>query len=524
MHCTCVRHTELPNTSTLFADVLYHPDRTAPFYRHPYRELSSFQDAAREIDLSDERRAALVAALREQNPESPSLTRLAEPGTVAVVTGQQVGLFSGPAYTMYKVLHAVKLAEWLSASGVPAVPVFWLATEDHDFAEVNHVWVFDAAHRPVKLEMRRTASSQPVGDIGLSAPPVGELRKAFQGFPFGEEVADLVEEAYRPGSTMGRAFGELLRRLLARFDVLQVDPMRPAFRKLAAPLLRAAVEAAPELTAALLARNRELAAAGYHAQVHVEDHTSLVFLLENGKRLTLRRQGDEYVLNGRRFSTRELADRAESLSPNAILRPVAQDWMLPTVTYIGGPAEVAYLAQSAAIYDRLLGRMPVAMPRAGFTVLDERTDKLMGRYGLALRDLFHGAEPLRDRIAAQIVPPAVREAGAQARETVEGSLTRLRSELTAFDPTLAGAADRSLRKIRYQLEKIERKTGREALRRDERAGRDAESIYGLIYPERHLQERLYSFLPFLAKHGLDLTDRIYDEIQLDCPDHRLMVV
>ncbi len=524
MHCTCVRHTELPNTSALFADVLYHPDRTASFYRHPYRELSSFQDAAREIDLSDERRAALIAALREQNPDSPSLERLARPGTVAVVTGQQVGLFSGPAYTMYKVLHAVKLAAWLSENGLPAVPVFWLATEDHDFAEVNHVWVFDAAHQPVKLEMRRTASAQPVGDIALAAPPVRELRSAFQGLPFADEVADLVEGAYSPGNTMGRAFGELLRRLLARYDVLQVDPIQPAFRKLAAPLLRAAVEAGPELSAAVLARNKELTAAGYHAQVHMEDQTSLVFLLENGKRLALRRHGDVYVLNGRRFTTAELADRAESLSPNAILRPVAQDSMLPTVAYIGGPAEVAYLAQSAAIYDRLLGRMPVAMARAGFTVLDERTDKLMERYRLSLRDLFHGPEPLRDRVAAQLVPPSARGAATQARETVEASLGRLRSELTAFDPTLGGTVDRSLRKIRYQLEKIERKTGREALRRDERAARDAASIYGLIYPERHLQERLYSFLPLLAKHGMELTDRVYEEIQLDCPDHRLMVV
>src|SRR3954466_14807366 len=235
MHCTCVRHTELPHTSSLFADVLYHPDRTAPFYSHPYRELTSYQESAAQINFSDAQRAELIAALRQSNPAGKSLERLAQPGTVAVVTGQQVGLFSGPAYTMYKVLHAVRLAEWLSANGIPAVPVFWLATEDHDFAEVNHVWVFDAAHQPVKLEMRRSASAQPVGDIALAAPPVRELRTAFQGLPFGEEVADLVEETYRPGNTMGGAFSELLRRLLARFDVLLVDPMRPAFRRLAAP-------------------------------------------------------------------------------------------------------------------------------------------------------------------------------------------------------------------------------------------------------------------------------------------------
>src|SRR5689334_16041900 len=180
MHCSCVRHTELPHTSSLFADVLYHPDRTAAFYPHPYRELDSYREAAGEIQLPDDRRAQLIAALREQNPASKSLEQLSRPGTVAVVTGQQAGLFSGPAYTMYKVLHAVKLAEWLSANGLPAVPVFWMATEDHDFAEVNHVWVFDAQHRPAKLEMRRAASAQPVGEIPLVAPPVAELRALFE--------------------------------------------------------------------------------------------------------------------------------------------------------------------------------------------------------------------------------------------------------------------------------------------------------------------------------------------------------
>jgi uncharacterized protein YllA (UPF0747 family) len=121
----------------LFADVLYHPDKTVPFYRHPLRNPEAFQAAARQIEFSGERRAALIDALRVQNPQSPALQRLAEPGTCAVVTGQQVGLFSGPCYTIYKALHAVKLASWLSANGLPAVPVFWLATEDHDFAEVN---------------------------------------------------------------------------------------------------------------------------------------------------------------------------------------------------------------------------------------------------------------------------------------------------------------------------------------------------------------------------------------------------
>src|ERR1035438_8817934 len=209
MYCSCVRQSDLPSTSQLALDVLYHPDRGSRFYRHPLRDLASYQAAAGEIRFSGERRAALIAALRARNPESPSLARLAQPGTVAVVTGQQVGLFGGPAYTVYKALHAAKLAEWLTANGQPAVPVFWLATEDHDFAEVNHTWVFNAQHQPVKLEMRRQTGAQPVGGIELAAPPVDELRAALAGLPFADEAVALVAETYVTGRTMGQAFGDL---------------------------------------------------------------------------------------------------------------------------------------------------------------------------------------------------------------------------------------------------------------------------------------------------------------------------
>lgn len=523
MLCSCVRQTELPHLSSLFADILYRPDRPAAFYRNQRHDFEAVVAAAGKVEFPRERREALISALRIQNPESESLRRLAEPGTVAVVTGQQVGLFSGASYTIYKALTAAKLAEALTSRGIPAVPVFWMATQDHDFAEVNHVWVFDADHQPLKLEMRRPANGQPAGEVSLTAPPLRELRAALRGLPFGEEVADLVEGAYRPGSTMGKAFGELLRQLLPGLDILQVDPMLPAFRELAAPCLRAAVESAPDLTSGVLERNRQLAEAGYHSQVHVEDHTSFVFLIENGKRLTLRRDGREYGINGRRLTEQELIDRADFLSPNALLRPVVQDFMLPTAAYVGGPAELAYLAQSEVLYGVLLGRMPVAVPRAGFTLLDERSHKLLERYGLALPDFFHGEKAVREQIARKLVSPSLNATLRETGAAIDSAVERLGREMKAFDPTLAAALERSSRKIRYQIAKMERKTGREALRRDARAARDAASLCGLIYPEHHLQERLYSILPFLGKHGLDLPAKLY-EVDLACPDHRIAVL
>jgi bacillithiol biosynthesis cysteine-adding enzyme BshC len=525
MNCTCVRYTELPNTSNLFADFTYHPDRVRAFYSHLASDPGVYQAVASEMRFPPERRAALVAALRQQNGDSPALQQLAREGTVAVVTGQQVGLFSGPAYTIYKALTAIKLARNLTGQGIPAVPIFWLATEDHDFAEVNHCWVFDADHRAIKLEKPHSpATSQPVGQFVLTEPPIAQLRAALAGWPFGEDVSAIVEEAYQPGHTMGQAFSVLLKRLLAQYDLLHVDPMSPAMRELAAPAIRSALQVAPDLTAAVLERNRALEAAGYHAQVHVEDQTSFVFLLEGGRRYTLRRYGRDYLQNGRRFSTEELMDRAADLSPNALLRPVVQDSMLPTVAYIGGPAELAYLAQSAVIYSAILGRMPVELHRAGFTLLDQRGRKLMERYALTLGDCAHGEDAVRDRIAARLIPPALSATLAQTKTTIEHALDHLTRDLAGFDASLAAALGKNRQKMLYQLAKMERKIGRETMARDARVASDAAYLSRLVFPQRHLQERLYSILPFLAKHGTGLIDDLYECLNLGCPDHQLLVV
>ena len=525
METACLRHTEIPHTTRLFSDFQYHFDRVARFYAHRPDDPSSYASVAREMQYPQERRAALVAALRARNGDHPSLNLLARPGTVAVVTGQQVGLFSGPAYTIYKALTAARLTAQLNEQGIPAVPIFWLATEDHDFAEVNHAFVFGADHQPIQLSVNDAAiGERPVGGIPIVEPPLDRLRAALATFPHAEEVLEKVKESYLPGTTFGAAFQALLEKLLAKYGLLFVDPLDEAVRRLAAPLLRDALRDGAELQKKLLDRNRELEAAGYHAQVHVETKTSLAFLLEGGRRITLRRQNGEYASKDRRYSVLELADHADQLSPNALLRPVVQDYVLPTAAYVGGPAELAYMAQSQVLYKDLLGRMPVMIARGAFTLLDARTKKLIERYGLTLPRFFHGDDPVREEIAQKLVPPALVHEFDQTQKATADSLDRLRDDLISFDATLAAAVDKSRSKILYQLAKIERKTAREALKRNQRASEEASYMSGLIFPEKHLQERLYSILPFLAKHGLGLMDTLYEHVHLDCPDHKILVV
>jgi len=300
--------------------------------------------------------------------------------------------------------------------------------------------------------------------------------------------------------------------------------MASGVRELAAPTIRAALAQAPELKRLVLERNRELNAAGYHAQVHVEDETSFFFLLENGRRIALRKHNGNYSSGEARFSPEELMERADHISPNALLRPVVQDSILPTVAYIGGPAELSYLAQSEVMYRVLLGRMPVAVHRAGFTLLDARGRKLMDRYHLCLSDFFHGEGALRERIAAALVPSGLAGVLDETRGAVNQAVQRLEGELAGFDPTLNAAVRKSYSKIAYQLSKIERKAGREILARDARASSEASYLSNLIYPQKHLQERLYSIIPFLAKHGPELIGQLAENVHLDCPDHQLLVV
>jgi len=525
MRTICIPHTELPGTSALFADYLYRFERVARFYFHDPNNPDSIGRAAAEVAGASPARQDLISVLRRTNGESPALSMLELPGTVAVVTGQQAGLFGGPAYTIFKALTAAKLARQLNSSGIRAVPVFWMATEDHDFQEIDHCYVYSRRRQPVRLVATGAKrAGQPVGTIAIEETPVAQLRQALEGLLYADEVVSLVEESYTPGATFGSAFQRLLEKLLAGFGFVFVDPLASGFRELAEPFLREASLRTAELSAALKQRARELAEAGYHTQVHFDDTTSLFFLMEDGIRQSLQFKDGAYQAGSRRFSPEQLARQATRLSPTALLRPVMQDFLLPTAAYVGGPAEIAYLAQSEVLYRALLGRAPVFLPRSGFTLLDERGRMLMERYHLGLADCFHGEESLRRRVARVLLPEELEAAFQDAILDVRSAVDRLRGHLHEFDPTLAAAMEKSKSKILYQLEKIQSKTAAEALRRNSLADAAASHIAGLVFPERHLQERLYSILPFLATHGLDLIDTIYENTQQGCPDHLVLTV
>lgn len=525
MEPSCVRQTSIPGTSKLFGDFLYQFDRVQRFFPQYFGDFESLVQSAKTLNFPESRRAEIVRALRKQNPDSAALDQLEKPGTVAVVTGQQVGLLSGPSYTVFKALTAVRLAAQLSEQGTPAVPIFWLATEDHDLAEVDHAWLFDVNGTPARVSAEGgSVANSPVGNVEITQLDLGEVSGALGGLPFASPVLDRIEAYYRPGTTFGRAFHDLVRDILSGFDLIYLDPLAPEIRKICAPFLSEVVQRVPELIAGLRERSSELEAVGYHAQVHLDGNASLLFSLEGGRRIALKNKDGRFTAKERSLNAAELARSAESLSPNALLRPVMQDFLLPTATYVGGPAEVAYMAQSQVLYERLLGRMPVIYPRHSYTLLDARAAKLLDRYGIHVLDLLDSQDRVKAAIANKLVPHDLRSELGTLRSAMTTSLGGVREKLLRFDASLAKATDKSIAKISYQVDKLAAKTARERMRRDQRAEADAQYLSNLIFPQRHLQERFYSILPFLAKHGLDLPQRIYEATNVSCPDHTLRIL
>ncbi len=519
MNPSCLKQTLIPGTSKLFADYLYNFDRVSNYYDWSPFCQESFPRAAAQIEYPVERRRALVEALRYQNGDIPNLELLSRPKTVAVVTGQQVGLFSGPAYTIFKAITTAQLAHQLTEEGIPAVPIFWVSTEDHDLAEVDHAWVFDAEYTPAKLTANVKPTRGPAGNVVLESAPLDQLANSLEGFPYRDGVLDMARRAYQPGVTLGSAFLRLLRELLAPLGLIFVDPLDSKFRKIAAPFLVDAIRKAPQIMDAVRERNAELERTGYHAQVFVDSETSPVFLLDHERRVGLKLKGGQFAAKQTTYSVEQLASRPLDISPSALLRPVMQDFALPTVAYVGGPAEVAYMAQCQVVYRDLLGRMPVVVPRNGFTLLDDHTAKLLNRYKLQITDVLCHPDELRRHIASRLIPAAVGESLHEAQAHIAAELSRVEGVLSGFDPSLTAALNKSGAKIRYQLEKIIGKTETEALRRDQQAVRAANRLSNALYPHQHLQERVYTILPFVAQHGPELIPRLFRAAQLACPDH-----
>ncbi len=458
-------------------------------------------------------------------------------GARAVVTGQQVVLFGGPLFTILKAATAVARAkEATQATGVEHVPVFWLATEDHDLAEVDQVSLLTKTSvETLSTNTRFPHHAVPAGSVILEGH-VNELLDHASELLGYAPVCELLRECYgyRPednsGPTFGSAFGRLMTRIFGEQGLIVMDPAGRDFHSLGASTLLYAIEHAAELEEALLERSKELEAAGYHAQVLVNPGASLLFLLSDvdGRgvwdRQALRRERDGmWKAGAKSYSTAELVAILEAtperLSPNALLRPVFQDTILPTAAYVGGQAEIAYFAQSAVLYEAILGRITPALPRLSATLLEPAIAAAMEKDEVQLPEAMTTAEALAQRLGARAMPIEGKRKLAAAGNAMETELTALTEYLAGMDESLGRAAKVSGSKMLYQMNRLRRMAATFELQKEASLRKHAEAITLNVFPDGHPQERVVAGVWFMAKYGDGLVERLVKVAGNQCPGH-----
>src|ERR1700676_4554458 len=512
MGCVSIPFRRLPHQPKLFVRLIEDFASVSQFYAHA-PNLDSVKRVAASLEFPAERRREVSAILRQQNEAlgagmatQRNIEKL-ERGAVAVVSGQQVGLFSGPAYAIYKALTAIQIAQELSEAGVEAVPIFWMATEDHDLDEVRHTTWFDSGNL-VRFELPGDGA-KPVGDVRLGPAISDHVKKASEllSGPVGETLSQILQQSYRPEETYGSAFGKLFAQLFAKQGLILLDPLDARLHRIATPLYKKAIEDRDALNEKLLQRGKELEGAGYEAQVKVTARSTLLFSIRDGVRQAIATSNGK-LTSGENSWTREealrLVDTApETFSANALFRPVMQDFLLPTVAFLGGPAEIAYLAQSSVIYQHMLGRMPGVLPRAGFTILDAKAEKLLQKYGLCIENLWAGPQELRRKMESVSVPQGLAENFDRDKTQMESTLAELGAQIEKLDSTLTGAVTTARNKISFQLENLRRKTGRSLDQKNGLLAEHERFLENLLYPDKQLQSRQLCFLPFLARWGVE---------------------
>jgi bacillithiol biosynthesis cysteine-adding enzyme BshC len=524
----------------LAADYAYDFRSVAPFFSGDPSDQNAWADAIRRTQAHARGRAeiAAVIAAQQERRGAPSRARdaarqLADARTVAIVTGQQAGLFGGPLFTLLKALTALKLAEQVSRDHhVAVVPIFWIDAEDHDWEEVRACNVFGAELEPVTVSLpsRPNVDPAPVATIALDGAitaALADLDAALPDTPFKAELLAGLQRAYRPDAGMADAFGAWLEHVLGHRGLVVYDASDAASKPLVSRVFAHELSHVGETVKRASLAGSDLIARGYHAQVHVQDESAALFRIDGGRR-AIRKHDGQFIVGDERFPIdvllQQASERPTTFSPNVLTRPIVQDTLFPTICYVAGPNELAYLGQLRGVYDHFAVPMPLMFPRASATVLDSAAMRFMTKYKMPLEALQAQDEAALNELLRAQIPPSVEESFTQAAETIDTQMQRFIGAIPALDPTLEGAARSTLGRMQHDLQTLHGKMISAAKRRDETLRRQFMHARALAFPGGHAQERMIGFVSFLNQYGPALVDRLDEELPLDLGRHWIVSI
>ena len=524
----------------LAADYAFDFPALAPFFSGDPADPAAWTRTIAEVRAHERPRAEIAAAIEAQQrrhgaPEAAiaNARRLADAGTVAILTGQQAGLFGGPLYTLLKAITAIRLAARVSRDqGATVVPVFWIDAEDHDWDEIASCGLLDADDhlQRVTVAAPEGAGDRRVAELRYSDDVTRALADVQRVLPPTEFTGPLLESLaadFAPGRGVSDAFARWMSRTLGAHGLVVYDASDPATKPFAAPLFRAEIEH-PGRTSQLAGKTgAALVERGYHAQVTPTEDSVALFDLTAGRR-PIRAAAGGFVIAEDTVPHATLVARAANepalFSPNVLLRPLVQDTIFPTVCYVAGPSELAYLGQLREVYASVGLPMPLFQPRATATILDASGVRFLTRYKVPLETLEAQDErALNDLLRSQL-PPAVERAVQDADLEIAARLDEVIRAVPAIDPTLEGAARSTLGKIQHDMRALRGKILQAAKRRDETLRRQFMHVRAQAFPGGAPQERTVGFVHFLNRYGPALVDRLTAELPIDGGMHWVVTV
>ena len=507
---------------------------TADGWRDAIRRVQAHQrdrdGIARVLEAQATRRGAPPAVL-------DAIAQLRDARAVAVVTGQQAGLFGGPLYTLLKAITALQLAERARREhGVPAVAVFWVDSEDHDWEEVRSCPVLDGdlTLRAASLGEPEGAGELPVARVTLDADverALADLESALQPTEFTTEVIAALRDCYRPGVRMADAFARWMDRLLGGRGLVVFESADPAAKPFVGPLFAAELEKPGGTASLALAAGEAMRARGHDPQVVPQADAVALFRL-NGGRTPIRARGDVFVIGdedgaesvARHALVEEARQHPERFSPNVLLRPLTQDTLFPTVAYVSGPSELAYLGQLKDVYRRFGLPMPLIYPRASVTLLDSASTRFLLRYDFPLVELRPQDEAALNRLLESQLPASVEQALATTDAVVRERMAAVIDSVAQIDPTLSGAARTTLGRMEHDLRTLHNKIIHAAKKKDETLRRQFSRAQALAFPGGHPQERTLGLPFFLNRYGWALISRLEAELPLETGKHYILTL
>ena len=524
----------------LFLDYLDRFEKLSPFFAANPSEKRSWRRIAGELEHREHPRARVAEALRSLNRDAScdaatlgNLDALAS-GALAVVTGQQVGLFGGPLYTLYKALTAVRLAEWAEAElGTKVVPVFWMDADDHDFAEVQKSYVIDRDEelRQLLYESSRRDERLPVGGLVLERSVEKLMSSASNALPDTEFKADIfgtLKECYAPGRTMAQAFGAWLHHMTRGTGLIVVDPSLQELKALGTDLFLREVEEGSASSAFVRKTTEELLALGYHEQASPSDGQLNLFCTSPGRYsvsvadsgFRLSADGSGSVVSKGELKRLVQAEPSR-FSPNVLLRPIYQDTLLPTLAYVAGPNELAYFAQLGAVYRHFGVTMPLIASRMSLTVIERPQARFLERYDVDITKLSTDDESLLNDIVRTHTPPQLDEDLTRARTCIQEITSALERDLAAVDKTLVPTVQSTRGKLLHHLKELESKTLRAVKRKNETVRSQFLATRTALFPGFGMQERRLSPIGFFNRHGWHFSRMLDEAVVPESKEHIL---